>query len=117
MNAPSPFNYSPTSHTFDHCGKTFGKITAKPLPQGAIGPGPNSGTGQLPKINELAYSMAVPLEDINFKKQVYKPGPGQYSPTLAHSNSSPRVLMPKEMGRGDKKAEKELSYKPGVGHY
>ena len=68
MHAPSPFNYTPNSDTLAAPGKTFGKITAKPIPQGALGPGPNSGTGQYTKYDELAYTMATPLEDINFKK-------------------------------------------------
>ena len=68
MHAPSPFNYHVNSDTFAASGKTFGKITAKPIPQGMIGPGPVSGTGQKSKFDDISYSMAVPLEDINFKK-------------------------------------------------
>ena len=48
---------------------------------------------------------------------MYKPGPGQYSPSLSHSTSSPTIKIGQEMGRGDKKADKEQSFKPGAGTY
>mgnify|MGYP001426652322 CR=1 FL=1 len=76
MYAPSPQNYHVLSDTYAASGKSFGKILVKPILQGAIGPGPISGTGEKPKFDDLSYTMGIPIEDINFKKQVYKPGPG-----------------------------------------
>jgi len=91
MHAPSPTSYNMPSRIIASPGKTFGKILPKPIPIGALGPGPAISQGEKPKNDNVAFTFGDRLQDIATAKQRYKPGPGTHDPE--YSNGSPRIRI------------------------
>ena len=81
---------------------------------GVLGPGPGGYTVDKVKVQNYAYSMGSKLDDIEFGKQKYKPGPGNYE-------VMPRTSIPSmKFGTGSRTSldgGKEMKSKPGPGAY
>ena len=81
---------------------------------GVLGPGPGGYTVDKAKVQNFSYSMGAKVMDIEFSKQTYKPGPGNYEPNARSSIPSMKF------GTGSRTSldgGKEVKYKPGPGAY
>ena len=81
---------------------------------GKLGPGPGGYSVDKSKSGNFAFSMGSKLEDIEFKKRNFAPGPGNYE-------IKPRDSIPSmKFGTGSRTSldgGKEVKYKPGPGAY
>ena len=81
---------------------------------GVLGPGPGGYNVDKQKSSNLAFSMGAKLEDLEFKKQNFKPGPGNYEFKVRESIPSMKF------GTGSRSTldgGKEMKQKPGPGAY
>ena len=81
---------------------------------GVLGPGPGGYSVDKQKVQNFAYSMGAKLENIEFKKRNFQPGPGNYE-------IKPRDSIPSmKFGTGSRSSldgGKEIKMKPGPGAY
>lgn len=60
------------------------KLYIKPI-EGALGPGPGGYNADKVKKDNVKFSMAMRLEDLEFKNANFSPGPGRYTTLSRHS--------------------------------
>lgn len=78
LNVPGAGTYESPSKIVESPGKSMGvKFEQKSL-KGVLGPGPGGYSVDKAKKANLSYSMGSKLEDIEFKKRNFAPGPGNY---------------------------------------
>jgi hypothetical protein len=82
--------------------------------QGTLGHGPGSYNVDKQKKGNFTYSMGAKLEDIEFKKRNFQPGPGNYQPEKR--NDIPSMKFGSGQ-RADMDGGKEGKVKPGPGAY
>lgn len=80
-------------------------------PKGKLGPGPGGYAADKAKKQNFSYSMGGKLEDIEFKKKAYVPGPGQHNPELRSDIPSTKF------GTGQRGKLGGDSIAPGPGAY
>ena len=81
---------------------------------GVLGPGPGGYDSDKLKQSNFAYSMGSKLEDIEFKKRNFQPGPGNYE--VKPNQSIPSM----KFGSGSRTSldgGREAKFKPGPGAY
>ena len=81
---------------------------------GVLGPGPGGYDTVKLKTSNFSYSMGGKLEDLEFKKRNFSPGPGNYEVKVR--NSIPSMKFGSGM-RTSLEGGKEMKLKPGPGAY
>ena len=92
----------------------MGERTKIKLLAGVLGPGPGGYDSDKLKQQNYSYSMGSKLEDIEFKKRNFQPGPGNYEVKINKSIPSMKF------GSGSRTSldgGRESSFKPGPGAY
>lgn len=108
---PGAGTYESPSKIVESQGKSMGvKYEVKSL-AGKLGPGPGGYSVDKQKKQNLAYSMGGKLEDLEFKKKNYVPGPGTHNPEKR--NDIPSM----KFGSGQRSEMKSTSLSPGPGGY
>lgn len=77
---PGAGSYVQPSMIIESPGKSMGSKFEIKMLAGRVGPGPGGYNADKQKNQNLHYSMAGKLEDLEFKKRKYVPGPGTHNP-------------------------------------
>lgn len=111
LAVPGPGNYESPSKIVESQGKSMGvKYDIKVL-SGKLGPGPGGYEMDNAKKQDFSYSMGNKLEDLDFKKQSFKPGPGTHNPEKRHDIPSMKF------GSGQRSSLEGKVFAPGPGAY
>lgn len=79
LNVPGPNSYDLPSKIVESQGKTMGAKSPSKHQAGELGPGPSGYTYDKAKKDNVKFSMGGRLEDLDFKKKNFQPGPGTYN--------------------------------------
>jgi len=114
LNVPAPGAYEIPAKIVESPGKSMGEKTVIKSLAGTLGPGPGGYNVDQQKKANFSYSMGGKLEDLEFKKRNFAPGPGNYE-------IKPRDSIPSmKFGSGSRTSldgGKDALAKPGPGTY
>ena len=108
IHAPGSGTYDIPSMLIESSGKTFSKKLVTQSLKGELGNGPAMYSVDKPRKNDLRFSMAGRLEDLEFRKRNFAPGPGNYD---LQNTQNKNHVNPLRFSFGGEKRLRDISAK------